>query len=220
VDGTRLQFDTGPNFLDQIDRWGVDQIDAVIYTHCHADHVSGTNDLVMPCRKQQCDMPVFGPPETLAVLARSFDYLFTRATYQGGGVAHLTPTAVEGPFEAAGVELTPVPVSHGTVVTYGYRLGALGYVPDAKEISEISLRLLRGVDTLILDALSFNPGHPTHLSVGQALEVIDAVAPRRAYLTHMMHRIDHHRFPEQCAEQRIALPPGVALSYDGLQLEV
>lgn len=220
VDGRHLQFDTGPNFLDQIDRWEVHQIDAVIYTHCHADHVSGTNDLVMPCRKQECDMPIFGPPETLAVLARSFDYMFTKATFQGGGVAHLVPEAVEGTFEAVGVELTPVPVTHGTVVTYGYRLGTFGYVPDAKEIPETSLSLLRGVDTLILDTLSFNPKHPTHLSVGQALEVIDAVAPRRAYLTHMMHRIDHHRFSEQCAEQGITLPEGVALSYDGLRMEV
>lgn len=213
-----LQFDTGPNFMDQIDRWSVPHIDAVLYTHHHADHISGTNDLVMPCRKQNSDMPIFGPPETLQAIQRSFHYMFTREVYQGGGVAHLLPHPVVGPFAVGGVEITPVPVEHGAVATCGYRLGALAYVPDAKIIPPQSRRLLRGVDLLILDALSFNPKHPTHLSVGEALEIIHEVAPRRAYLTHMMHRIDHRTFPQQCSDNGITLPPEVQLAYDGLEL--
>jgi phosphoribosyl 1,2-cyclic phosphate phosphodiesterase len=215
-----LQFDTGPNFMYQIDRWRIHQIDAVIYTHSHADHISGTNDLVMPCRKQNCDMPIFGPPQTLEILRRNYDYMFTKETFQGGGVAHLLPTEVIDRFEVLGVELTPLPVEHGAVPTVGYRLGPLGYVPDAKVVPETSIERLRGVEVLIIDALSFNPKHPTHLSVGQALEIIDAVAPQRALLTHMMHRIDHYRFPEQCEEQGIHLPQSVELCHDGQELEL
>jgi len=220
VEGRQLQFDTGPNFLQQIDRWRVHHIDAVVYTHCHSDHIAGTNDLVMPCRKQQCDMPIYGPRHTLETLQRTFDYLFTRDTFAGGGVAHLVPTVVEETFAVGDVELTPIPVEHGAVETVGYRLGALGYVPDVKRFRPGSLDRLRGVEVLILDALSFNPKHPTHFAVSEALEAIDRIAPRQAYLTHMMHRIDHYRFPEQCAEQGITLPPQVALAHDGLVVEL
>jgi phosphoribosyl 1,2-cyclic phosphate phosphodiesterase len=220
VGEAHLQFDTGPNFLEQIDGCGVERIDAVIYTHAHADHIAGTNDLVMPCRKQGCDMPVYGPAETLAVLQRNFHYMFTREVFQGGGVAHLLPNVVEGPFVAADVEIVPLPVEHGAVVTNGYRIGRFAYVPDAKRIPEATLDLLRGLELLIIDSLSFNPGHTTHLSVSQALEVVRAVEPERVYLTHMMHRIDHNRFPEQCEEHGIELPENVRLSHDGLVLEV
>lgn len=216
----RLQFDTGPNFIEQIDAARVPRIDAVIYTHCHADHIAGASDLVMPCRKQGCDMPVYGSPETLEVLRRNFHYMFTRETFQGGGVAHLLPTPVEGPFEVQGVEVVPLPVEHAAVTTHGYRIGPLGYIPDVKVVPEETLRRLAGVDVLILDALSFNPKHPVHFSVGQALEVIDTVAPRRAFLTHMMHRIDHYRWREQCAEHGITPPPEVELSHDGLVIDL
>ena len=90
LDGKHLQFDVGPNFIDQINRNRIEWIDAVIYTHCHADHVSGTNDLVMPSRKQQMDMPVYGPEQTIQILERNFNYMFSKDTFKGGGVAHLS----------------------------------------------------------------------------------------------------------------------------------
>ncbi len=219
-DGARLQVDTGPNFLDQIDRNGVDRIDAVIYTHCHADHISGTNDLVMPCRKQEMDMPIYGPEETMRVLQKNYDYMFSKQTYQGGGVAHLIPQAVSDRFEACGVEFLPVPVTHGAVATYGYRVGPLGYVPDVKLMPDASLGLLQGVDVLIIDALSFNPRHPTHLSVGEAVEISECLGPEQTYFTHIMHRLDHRTFPDQCAEQGVDLPDNVGLAYDGQVIEV
>jgi phosphoribosyl 1,2-cyclic phosphate phosphodiesterase len=220
VGEVNLQFDTGPNFLDQIDRHRIEKIDAVIYTHCHADHISGTNDLVMPCRKQKMDMPIYGPEETMGVLQKNYDYMFSKGTYQGGGVAHLLPHSVSGRFVVEGVELECVPVQHGAVVTFGYRIGKLGYVSDVKRFLEGSLDLLKGVDILVLDALSFNPKHPTHLSVGEAVEATLQIGPKRTYLTHMMHRIDDRFFAEQCEENGVDLPDDVQLAYDGQVLEV
>ena len=103
TDGKHLQFDLGPNFMDQIDRNKVDWIDAVVFTHCHADHVSGTNDIVMPCRKQQMDMPIYGPEETIRILQRNFDYMFSKDSYEGGGIAHLIPTSLTGNSGLMGV---------------------------------------------------------------------------------------------------------------------
>jgi phosphoribosyl 1,2-cyclic phosphate phosphodiesterase len=146
--------------------------------------------------------------------------MFTREVFQGGGVAHLLPAVVEGPFTISGVEVEPLPVRHGAVTTFGYRVGDLAYVPDAKEIPGETRERLRGLDLLILDALSYNPKHPTHLSVGQALEIVEAVQPRRVLLTHMMHRVDHHHFRDQCAEHECEVPAHVGLSCDGQVLEL
>ena len=220
VDGVHLQVDTGPNFLEQIDQNGVEQIDAVIYTHCHADHISGTNDLVMPCRKQKMDMPIYGPEETMEVLRRNYDYMFSKETFQGGGVAHLMPHGIASRFEVCGVTLEPIPVEHGAVVTYGYRIGPLGYVPDVKVMPEASLEMLEGVEVLVLDALSFNPRHPTHLSVGEAVEISERLGTKATYLTHIMHRLDHRFFNDQCKEQGIDLPETVQLAYDGQVIEI
>ncbi len=214
-DGKHLQFDLGPNFMDQINRNRIEWIDAVIFTHCHADHVSGTNDIVMPCRKQRMDMPIYGPEQTLQILQRNFDYMFTKETFQGGGVGHLLPHVVSERFELLGFDITPIPVEHGNVDTYGYRIDDFGYVPDVKRLPETSQALLEGVEVLVIDALSFNPGHPTHQSVGQALEISEALQPRETYFTHIMHRLDHRYFREQCKEQQIELPDNADLAYDG-----
>jgi phosphoribosyl 1,2-cyclic phosphate phosphodiesterase len=135
-------------------------------------------------------------------------------------VAHLIPQAVSSCFEVYSVECLPIPVAHGAVTTYGYRIGVLGYVPDVKQMPASSLDLLQGVEVLIIDGLSFNPRHPTHLSVGEAVEISDRLGPRQTYLTHIMHRLDHRTFPEQCAEQGIDLPDNVALAYDGQVVEI
>ena len=219
-DGQHLQFDTGQNFIDQIDRHRIEWIDAVVYTHCHADHISGTNDLVMPCRKQQMDMPIYGPEETMRILRRNYDYMFSKETFTGGGVGHLLPHTVEERFKLHRFDITPIPVEHGAVVTYGYRIDDFGYVPDVKRLPNSSKALLQGVDVLVIDALSFNPRHPTHLSVGEAIEIAEELQPREAYFTHIMHRLDHCHFRDQCSEQDITLPENVYLSHDGQVIEI
>ena len=215
LDGKHLQFDVGPNFIDQINRNRIEWIDAVIYTHCHADHVSGTNDLVMPSRKQQMDMPVYGPEQTIQILERNFNYMFSKDTFKGGGVAHLLPHVVNQKFQLHNFEIIPIPVEHGTVDTFGYRINNFGYVPDVKHMPDPSLQLLEGIDLLIIDALSFNPNHPTHLGVQQAIDIANHLQPKQTYFTHIMHRLDHRCFGQQCKEQQINLPENVYLAYDG-----
>ena len=219
-DGKHLQFDLGPNFMDQIDRNKVDWIDAVVFTHCHADHVSGTNDIVMPCRKQQMDMPIYGPEETIHILQRNFDYMFSKESYQGGGIAHLIPNIVDEKFQIDGCELLPIPVEHGAVQTYGYRIDNFGYIPDVKRLPDSSKNLLRGIDVLIIDALSFNSQHPTHFSVHEAIAVSNDLQSKATYFTHIMHRLDHRHFPAQCEDQNIDLPENVHLAYDGQIIEI
>ncbi len=214
--GKHLQFDLGPNFMDQIVRNRISWIDAVIFTHSHADHVSGTNDIVMPCRKQQMDMPVYGPEQTLGILQRNFDYMFTKETFQGGGVGHLLPNPVapDQRFELLGFDITPIPVEHGNVPTYGYRIDDFGYLPDVKKLPKASQDLLNGISVLVIDALSFNPRHPTHLSVGESVEISEALQPKETYFTHIMHRLDHRYFADQCKEMDVELPDNVGLAYD------
>ena len=220
TDGKHLQFDLGPNFMDQIDRNKVDWIDAVVFTHCHADHVSGTNDIVMPCRKQQMDMPIYGPEETIRILQRNFDYMFSKDSYQGGGIAHLIPHIVDRKFRIDGCELLPIPVEHAAVQTYGYRIDNFGYIPDVKRLPDSSKNLLRGIDVLIIDALSFNSRHPTHFSVHEAIAVSNDLQPKATYFTHIMHRLDHRYFPVQCEDQNIDLPENVHLAFDGQVIEI
>ncbi len=214
-DGNHLQIDCGPDFLSQIDDCRIPRLDAVLFTHNHNDHIAGVNDLVLPCRKQDMDLPVYASEETLALLRRNFDYLFTKATYQGGGVAHLLPHEVGERFELLSFEVTPLPVVHGMVDCLGFRFDDFGYVPDVKVMPRTSLELLRGVTNLIIDGLSFNPQHPTHQSIGQAIDLIQILRPQQAWLTHLSHRVDHNRFPEQCEEHGLQLPPNVALAWDG-----
>lgn len=221
-DEKHLQFDLGPNFMDQIVRNKIERIDAVLFTHFHADHISGTNDIVMPCRKQQMDMPIYGPEQTLRILQRNFDYMFTKETFQGGGVGHLLPNVVapDKSFTLLGFEITPVPVEHGNIDTYGYRIDNFGYLPDVKRLPKDSQDLLNGVEVLVIDALSFNPNHPTHQSVGQALEISNALKPETTYFTHIMHSLDHRFFADQCAEREIELPENVGLAYDTQVIEM
>ncbi len=208
--------------MDQIVRNRIDWIDAVIFTHSHADHVSGTNDIVMPCRKQQMDMPVYGPEQTMGILQRNFDYMFTKETFQGGGVGHLLPNVVEEKEKLAlhGFEILSIPVEHGNVPTYGYRIDNFGYLPDVKRLPQASQDLLNGIEVLVIDALSFNPRHPTHLSVGEAVEISEALKTKETYFTHIMHRLDHRYFREQCEEVEVELPDNAYLAYDGQVIQL
>jgi phosphoribosyl 1,2-cyclic phosphate phosphodiesterase len=210
-DGLILLIDTATELRLQARAASLASIDAVLMTHPHADHTGGFDDLRRFNELQQRRLPVFANSQTAASLRERFGYAFTNDFPFYGGKPDLDLFEIDAPFEISGHTIAPIPVSHGRMTVFGYRFGNLAYVTDAKDIPASSLSILRGVDTLVINALRERP-HPTHLSVSEALAVIETIGPRRAYLTHLSHDLGH--------EAGMALlPPGVEIAYDGLVIE-
>jgi phosphoribosyl 1,2-cyclic phosphate phosphodiesterase len=205
--GPALLVDTSPDLRGQALRYDVRRIDAVLFTHPHADHLLGLDEIRRYNSLQRAAIPCYGDPDTLREVRRVFAYAF-EPRQQGGGVPRLELMPVTGPFDVAGTRVTPVPVLHGQLPIYGYRVGGFAYLTDCSSIPDASWSLLDGLDVLVLDALRHVP-HPTHFTVAQALDVVARVRPRRALFTHIAHDLRH-------AETSAALPPGVELAYDGL----
>jgi len=212
--GKTILVDTPPELRLQLLRAGVSHLDAVIYTHTHADHLFGLDDVRVFSSHGASGLPVFGSSQTLDNLRRQFFYVFIE-TPAAGGKPKLDLRAIDPldrKFIVAGLDVQPVPVLHGTTPVLGFRFGSLAYVTDTNRIPSASMDLLQGLDVLILDALRDRP-HPTHFSLGEALDVVERLRPRRTYFTHICHDLDH------VATNR-RLPSGVDLAYDGLTIEV
>jgi phosphoribosyl 1,2-cyclic phosphate phosphodiesterase len=205
--GGAFVVDTAPDFRTQALRFGVLRVDAVLFTHPHADHLLGLDEIRRFNALQRCAIPCYGDPGTIAEVRRVFAYAF-EPRQPGGGVPQLELRPVTGPFEVAGTPVTPVPVWHGQLPIHGYRVGEFAYLTDCSAIPDESWRLLDGVRTLVVGALRHTP-HPTHFTVAQALDVVARVGPERALLTHIAHDLGH-------AATSGRLPPGVELAYDGL----
>jgi phosphoribosyl 1,2-cyclic phosphate phosphodiesterase len=203
--------DTSPDFREQALTFGIERVDAVLYTHPHADHVFGLDDLRIYNFRQRAPIPCYASPATLARLEQIFAYVFEQGE-EGGGKPKLDLVPVRGPFELLGEEVVPVPVRHGPMEVYGYRVGGFALVTDLHEIPEKSWALLRDLDLLILSALRYRP-HPTHLSLAQAIEVAARIGARRTLFTHIAHEIDH-------TDVRLPLPPGVEIGHDGLVVDL
>ena len=204
--------DTSTDLRAQALRHDVRRVDAILYTHSHADHVMGLDDIRPYNSMQKGPIACFGDGQTLADIARMFAYIFHPATSVGGAVPRLTPFRIAGVFSLGGVEVVPGPLLHGRRVILGYRFGRFAYLTDCSGIPDRSWPLLDGVRVLVLDALRDRP-HPTHFSVAEALDVVARLAPEHTYFTHICHDLPHEA---TCAR----LPEGVELAYDGLVLEI
>jgi phosphoribosyl 1,2-cyclic phosphate phosphodiesterase len=209
-DGRVVVIDTTPDFRTQALREGLTRLDAVVFTHAHADHILGLDDTRVFYFRQKIPIPIYAEARCLATIRSTFSYIF-QGNYQFGGVGKLDPHLINGPFDLWGLTFTPVPVVHGNQPILGYRFRDTAYVTDVSEIPESSIPLLQGLDTLILDGLRPKP-HPTHFSIAQALAQVERLKPKRAFFTHIAHDLGHEA-------TNSTLPSHVQLAYDGLRLE-
>lgn len=209
--GAAVLVDTSPDLRAQALAFAISRIDAILYTHAHADHLLGLDDIRRFNEMQGGPISCYADRATLAELRRTFAYAF-RAVGPGGGIPRVTLFAVEGPFSLGGAEIVPVPVMHGTQPILGFRVGSFAYLTDCSAIPASSWPLLYGVRVLALDALR-ERRHPTHFSLAEALAIVDRLRPERTWLTHICHDLPH-------AETSARLPAGVMLAYDGLKVEV
>lgn len=216
-DGTRrLLIDTPPELRLQLLAAGVDRVDAVWFTHCHADHTHGIDDLRAFSARSDRALPALAGRDCARLLRRRFDYIFDGEEPVKGTTRpdlRLRTLEPDHAVEAAGFRLRPLAVSHGPLLVFGFRTGPLGYITDAKHLPVQTVDALRGVRVLVLNALWFGRPHPTHLTIEEAVEVARDVGAERTYLIHLTHRVRH-------AEALEALPPGIEPAYDGLVVSV
>lgn len=210
--GYSVVVDTTPDFRAQVLSAGVARLDAILYTHAHADHILGLDDVRPFNYRQRAPIPIYGNAETLETIQRVFRYAFDPEPTESS-VPKLDLHVTNGePFEVLGLEFIPVRLAHGRGTTIGYRFGKAAYLTDHSEIPESSKPSLQNLDVLFLDALRHRP-HPTHTTVARALELVEELKPRRAFFTHMCHDLPH-------ASTEATFPDHVRLAYDGLELEV
>ncbi len=210
-EGASVLIDTSTDLRAQALRHGIDRVDAVLYTHHHADHVLGLDDLRVYSWRQGRAVPVYGSSPTLEALARTFWYVFSGEPSESTR-PEIELHAVRAPFTVEGRTVQPIPLLHGRLPILGYRLGRFAYLTDASEIPESSYDLLRDLDVLVLNALRDRP-HPTHLNLHDALERAFRVGARRTFFTHLSHEVLHETVAAR-------LPGGVTLAHDGLALEI
>jgi len=211
VNGRNVVIDTTPDFREQALRENIKRVDAVLYTHTHADHILGIDDLrPLSFDHKPGKLPLYATPENGEFLRNMFRYIFD-ADYKFGGLPLVELLPITGLVELFGAKFEPVTVIHGETPILGFRFGSAAYLTDHSDVPAETIEKLRGVDILFLDALRYKP-HPTHSTVEQSLRIVEAVQPKRAFFTHICHDLPHE-------ETNGVLPSGVQLAYDGMKLE-
>ena len=211
TEGARVLVDAGPDLRAQALRHDIRRVDAILFTHGHADHILGLDDVRRFNALMKQPMPCYGDPQTLTDIRRTFSYVFDPDAPKGGGLPMLELRPVEGPWRVGDLEVQPVPLWHGQRPILGFRFDRFAYLTDCNRLPDEAWARLAGLDVLVLDALRDTP-HPTHFSLGEAIEVAQRVGARRTLFTHMCHHLQHE-------PTNARLPAGMALAHDGLVLE-
>lgn len=208
--GRNVVIDTTPDFRAQVLRAGIERLDAIVYTHGHADHILGLDDVRPFNYRQREPIPVHATQETLNILQRVFEYAFDAAPQSSVPKLDLN-VMQDAPFDLFDLTFMPIRLEHGRSTVFGFRFGAVAYLTDHSAIPDESMAKLHGLDVLFLDALRYRP-HPTHTTVADALQLVEALQPRRVFFTHMCHDLGHEKTEAK-------LPAHVRLAYDGLEIE-
>lgn len=211
-DGRAVLVDASPDLRIQALTYGLTRMDAILFTHSHADHILGLDDIRPFNFLQKEDIPLFGSESTLETVRHTFRYIFDGRETQSTRPQVSTHILRGEPFEVYGLPVQPIPVLHGRDMIFGFRFGGAAYLTDHSQIPESSMAMLQGLEVLFLDALRHKP-HPTHSTVDQSLNTAELLGARTTYFTHISHDLAHER-----TESR--LPPSVRLAYDGLEFEV
>lgn len=207
--GKQILIDTGPDIRSQVLREKITQVNAVLYTHSHADHLHGIDDLRAFCQIQRAQIPLYGNEYTIAHINQKFGYTL-REPCDFWDLPVLSATAVSAPFELLGVTITPIPIKHGNGDIFGYRIGNLAYLTDVSRIPDESLPLLENLEVLLLDCLRHEP-HPTHVNFEQSLAYAGHIQAKTTYLIHMTHELEY-------ATLSAMLPSNIKVGYDGLKV--
>ena len=209
-DGRCVLIDTTPDFREQAIRENITHIDAIIYTHAHADHILGLDDVRPLSFRSPQKIPLYAHESTADALESVFRYIFD-ATYKYGSIARVEMHRINGSLELFGATFEPLELIHGDATIHGFRFGSAAYLTDFSEVPPLSMDRLRDLDILFLDALRHRP-HPTHSTVANSLRLVDELRPRRAFFTHISHDLPHE-------ETNKTFPDHVLLAHDGLKLE-
>jgi phosphoribosyl 1,2-cyclic phosphate phosphodiesterase len=208
----RVLIDTTPDFRYQALRAPIERLDAILYTHAHADHILGLDDLRPFNYMQRSAIPMYSSSEALDGIQRMFQYVFDKGPNESSR-PKLTPYVFDSePFCVEGLSFLPIRLAHGKGLVHGFRFGDCAYLTDHSEIPAESMEKLTGLDVLFLDALRHNP-HPTHSTVEESVRTVEALKPKRAFFTHVSHDLVHATVERQ-------LPANVQLAYDGLEIQI
>ncbi|MCC7107196.1 MAG: MBL fold metallo-hydrolase [Chloroflexi bacterium] len=211
LNGATILLDTATELRLQALASGIHRVDTILYTHFHADHVSGIDDVKAFNTVLRGPVPCYGNASTYESLQQRYDFALAGTPWIGAS-PHLAYTVMDEPFELFGAPVTPVVLQHGRIESHGWRIGDMAYLTDTNGIPPASMELLRGLDLMIVDGLRFKP-HPTHFTISQAIAVIQELKPRKALLTHLTHDVEF-------SSTTASLPPDIGLAYDGLVIDL